>query len=200
VYGDASMHGEVRSRCLDFMAKDEGHFAQFVTGEPFREYVRRKRYDGVHGNNPEIQAIGELFNRPVEVYPAGDSLGKPINIFHAEYKTSDTPIRLGYYQGNHYDAIVDPLCPTAGLGLGLPGLEPGLADRLQIKRAKEESSIQEEQMQLEKAVEESRTDLRRAMKETGDHYKQKALAISDIEATDFELQQAVSNSHQCHAF
>jgi OTU domain-containing protein 5 len=32
---------------------------------------------------------------------------------------------------------VDPLLPTAGLGLGLPGLQPGLADRSQMQRARE---------------------------------------------------------------
>ena len=49
-------------------AKDEEHFSQFIIGEPFQNYIRRKRIDGVHGNNPEIQAISELFNRPVEVF------------------------------------------------------------------------------------------------------------------------------------
>lgn len=28
----------------------------------------RKQQDGVHGNNVEIQAISELYNRPVEVF------------------------------------------------------------------------------------------------------------------------------------
>jgi OTU domain-containing protein 5 len=49
----------------------------------------------------------------------------------------DEPIRLAYRDGNHFDAIVDPLLPTAGLGLGLPGLQPGLADRSQMQRARE---------------------------------------------------------------
>lgn len=182
VYGDSMMHGEVRRRCLDFMAKDEAHFSSFVTGEPFRDYIRRKRIDGVHGNNPEIQAISELFNRPVEVFDAEISAEKPLNIFHAEYKTADKPIRLSYHDGNHYNAVIDPLCPTAGLGLGLPGLDPGLADRLQMEKAVEESH---------------RTQLQQAMQESNDHnsinhmYKQKALLLSDVEATEFQIDQAV---------
>ena len=116
----------------------------------------------------------------------------PINIFHAEYKTTDTPIRLSYHDGNHYNAVVNPLIPTAGLGLGLPGLEPGLADRLQVEKAKEESEI-------EIVAEEShKAEVNRVLKESGRSadmmYKKKAMAMSDLEATDFELEQAVLRS------
>uniref|UniRef100_A0A7S4MQ37 ubiquitinyl hydrolase 1 n=1 Tax=Odontella aurita TaxID=265563 RepID=A0A7S4MQ37_9STRA len=193
VYGDANNHREVRRRCLDFMARDEPHYSQFITDEPFREYIKRKRVDGIHGNNPEIQAISELYNRPVEVF-VPDSGAKPINIFHAEYKTADAPIRLSYHDGNHYNAVVDPLLPTAGLGLGLPGLEPGLADRLQLERAKEESQIELD------AAEASRIEMSRALEESRAsevarmYDKQKALAMSDMEATDYELERAVLES------
>jgi OTU-like cysteine protease len=180
VYGDASMHGQVREQCVNFMAANGDHFGQFVTGEAFADYLQRKRRLGVHGNNPEIQAISELFNRPVEVYEDADvnpvkmnSQGHlvPMNIFQTGYKTSDAPIRLSYHDGNHYNAVVDPLLPTAGLGLGLPGLRPGLADQLQVASAKVES---DHTMDLEQAVKESREEqlkgqedeLQRALKES----------------------------------
>jgi hypothetical protein len=31
-------------------------------------YVRRKRYLGVHGNHLEIQALSEMYNRPIHIY------------------------------------------------------------------------------------------------------------------------------------
>lgn len=68
--------------------RDQEHFSQFVTGEPFVQYIARTRQDGVHGNNPEIQASSELFNRPIEVYTP-ENASCPLNIFHAEYKTGD---------------------------------------------------------------------------------------------------------------
>mmetsp|Transcript_11380 Transcript_11380/g.21289 ORF Transcript_11380/g.21289 Transcript_11380/m.21289 type:complete len:263 (+) Transcript_11380:159-947(+) len=128
VYGDADSHNmEVRTRCMDFMAKEQ---AQFVpTHEPFSLYIERMRHDGVHGNNPEIQGISELYNRPIQVFTPSNG-ATPINIFQSDYKTSDVPIRLAYHDANHYNAIIDPFLPTAGLGLGLPCLEPGLADKL----------------------------------------------------------------------
>ena len=52
------------------------------------QYIARTRQDGVHGNNPEIQASSELFNRPIEVYTP-ENASCPLNIFHAEYKTGD---------------------------------------------------------------------------------------------------------------
>jgi OTU domain-containing protein 5 len=166
------MHQEVRTRCLDFMAVNQEHFGQFVTGEAFGDYLARKRLDGVHGNNPEIQAISELFNRPVEVFTP-DTGGVPLNIFHAEYKASDIPIRLSYHDGNHYNAVIDPIRPTAGLGLGLPGLQPGLADKQQMATA---VAASDQQMDLEKAIQESQQDmsqdydddLQRALKESSE--------------------------------
>jgi len=182
VYGDPNNHAEVRKRCMDFMAKDEAHFAQFIPDEPFGEYVRRKRVIGVHGNNPEIQAISELFNRPVEIYEPENG-ANPINIFQGEYKTSDDPIRLSYHDGNHYNAVVDPFKPTAGLGLGLPGLKPGLADKMQLDKAKEES----DKAEVDRAKKESMLAQERM-------YEKKAFALSDLDAADFDLEQAVMQS------
>jgi OTU-like cysteine protease len=174
VYGDAEAHADVRSLVCDFMAKDPAHFGQFVDGETFEEYVARKRLDGVHGNNPELQAVCELFNRPIEVYTPESGHLKPINTFQDQYKTGDIPIRLAYHDGNHYNAVINPLEPTAGLGLGLPGLRPGLADQLQLSRAKAESDAVQDEAELHRAVQESaleygRTaadDFQRALKES----------------------------------
>jgi hypothetical protein len=223
VYGDPSMHGDVRKQCMNFMVsgaiplalvaafhfallksldipfsivqeRDMEHFAQFVTGEPFPQYIQRKQKDGVHGNNPEIQAISELFNRPVEVFTPENG-ATPLNIFHAEYKTADAPIRLSYHDGNHYNAVVDPLVPTAGLGLGLPGLQPGLADKLQMAKAVRESDAAADQLEFKKALKSSEDDeLQRAIKESklsAEHRSSnKAMALSDMDATYFELEQA----------
>lgn len=101
------------------------------------------------------------------MYTYARNTAKPINIFQSDYKTSDTPIRLSYHDGNHYNAVVDPLLPTAGLGLGLPGLQPGLADKMQLGKAKAESDQLADQMDLKKVLEESNDDLlQRAIKES----------------------------------
>lgn len=207
VYGDPSMHGDVRKQCMDHMERDQEHFSQFVTGEPFLQYVARTRQDGVHGNNPEIQASSELFNRPIEVFTPENG-SSPLNIFHAEYKTGDVPIRLSYHDGNHYNAVIDPLMPTAGLGLGLPGLKPGHADKMQMAKAVAESmnaAANQDETELQQVLKASRVeysnsntenddDLQRAIKESqlsAEHMNSNnALSLSDMDATYFELEQA----------
>ena len=82
VYGDATMHSEVRRNCLDFMAREADHFRSFVADEDFDEYIARKRLDGVHGNHTEIQAMSELYNRSIEVFVPKNGI-EPINIFHS---------------------------------------------------------------------------------------------------------------------
>lgn len=54
--------------------KEKSHFAEFVT-EDIAEYIARKRLPQVFGNNLEIQACSEIYNRPIEVYSGvtGDS-------------------------------------------------------------------------------------------------------------------------------
>lgn len=176
VYGDSAMHGEVRERCLDYMERNPEHFAPFITldeevpgqsptSDAFAKYIARKRHLGVHGNNPEIQAASELYNRPVEVFTPEQG-ATPLNIFQSAYKTTDVPIRLSYHDGNHYNAVIDPLVPTAGLGLGLPGLQPGLADKMQLAKAVAESDYLADEMDFKQAIKMSREEeLKRAVKE-----------------------------------
>lgn len=139
--------------------------------ETFQQYIARKRQNGVHGNHPEIQAASELYNRTVQVYvPSRRTPAiEPINIFHHEYRNdTDPPIRLSYHDGNHYNAIVDPNLPTAGVGLGLPGLEPGLADRMQVEKAKGESertAVEMEEERVRWAVENSEREAEREERE-----------------------------------
>ncbi len=41
-------------------------FKEYIGGATrFKEYIRLKRMDGVWGDDPEIQAICELYDRPV---------------------------------------------------------------------------------------------------------------------------------------
>ena len=47
-------------------------FKQYVT-EDFTTYLNRKRMENCHGNHIEMQALSELYNRPIEVYQSGRS-------------------------------------------------------------------------------------------------------------------------------
>ena len=61
------------SLSLSCQLKNEDYFSQFVT-EDFQHYINRKRSDRCCGNNLEIQALAEMYNRTVEIFQY--SIGK----------------------------------------------------------------------------------------------------------------------------
>lgn len=126
IYGDQDMQDQVRERCMNYIEAERDHYSQFVT-EDFSQYIARKRRDKCYGNNLEIQAMGELYNRPIQIFTYNNgTLQEPINIFHEDYVTDNPPIRLSYHNGNHYNSVIDPNNPTVGVGLGLPNFQPGV--------------------------------------------------------------------------
>jgi OTU domain-containing protein 5 len=138
------MHAMVRKLCMDYMAKNRDYFSQYVT-EEFSEYLTRKRCDSSHGNHVEIQALSEMFNRPIEVYHYNSD---PINIFQGCHQSENEPIRLSYHKNIHYNSVVNPYKATVGVGLGLPAFKPGLADKNLVDNAIRTS----EEHELEKAM------------------------------------------------
>jgi OTU domain-containing protein 5 len=120
---------ELELESLVVQAKNSDYFSQYVT-EDFDKYIQRKRSDHIHGNHIEMQAMSELFNRPIEVFHYSS---EPINIFQgchqADKIKENYPIRLSYHRNVHYNSIVDPFKATIGVGLGLPAFKPGLAEK-----------------------------------------------------------------------
>ena len=64
---------------------------------------------------------------------------EPINSFQGSLQTDNEPIRISYHFGTHYNSLVDPYKATVGVGLGLPGYQPGLAENNLMKEATRQS-------------------------------------------------------------
>ncbi|XP_031384627.1 OVARIAN TUMOR DOMAIN-containing deubiquitinating enzyme 6 isoform X2 [Punica granatum] len=131
VYGDSELYDDVRQMCIDYMERNRDHFSQFIT-EGFVSYCKRKRRDKVYGNNVEIQAMSEMYNRLIHIYSYST---EPINTFQGNYHTDTPPIRLSYHHGNHYNSLVNPRRPTIGAGLGFSSLRGANVDKDQVKAA-----------------------------------------------------------------
>ncbi|XP_023639753.1 OTU domain-containing protein 5-B isoform X2 [Capsella rubella] len=131
VYGDSEAYDLARQLCMDYMEQERDHFSQFIT-EGFTSYLKRKRKDKVYGNNIEIQALAEMYNRPIHIYSYST---EPINIFQGNYSTDTPPIRLSFHHGNHYNSLVDPHRLTVGAGLGFSSLSGRHVDKEQVKAA-----------------------------------------------------------------
>lgn len=125
LYGDQEMHSVVRGYCMDYMQQNRDHFSQFIT-EDYMSYINRKRQDTCFGNQLEMQAISELYNRPIEVYIYSVD---PVNTFSTHLRSEYPPIRLSFHWNLHYNSVRDPYEPSVGVGLGLPGYKPGLPDQ-----------------------------------------------------------------------
>lgn len=67
IYGDQDMHESVRDHCMNYIEQNSDYFSQYMT-EEVSDYVERKRFLGVHGNHLEIQALSEMYNRPIHIY------------------------------------------------------------------------------------------------------------------------------------
>ncbi|XP_043936195.1 OTU domain-containing protein 5 isoform X2 [Protopterus annectens] len=149
VYGDQDMHDVVRKHCMDYLVKNADYFSNYVT-EDFTTYINRKRKNNCHGNHIEMQAMAEMYNRPVEVYQYGT---EPINTFYGIHQNEDEPIRVSYHRNIHYNSVVNPNKATIGVGLGLPAFKPGHADQSLMKSAiktSEESWIEQQMLEDKK--------------------------------------------------
>uniref|UniRef100_A0A8C5N448 ubiquitinyl hydrolase 1 n=1 Tax=Leptobrachium leishanense TaxID=445787 RepID=A0A8C5N448_9ANUR len=143
------MHEVVRKHCMDYLMKNADYFSNYVT-EDFTTYINRKRKNNCHGNHIEMQAMAEMYNRPVEVYQNGT---EPINTFHGIQQNEDEPIRVSYHRNIHYNSVVNPNKATIGVGLGLPSFKPGYADQSLMKnaiRTSEESWIEQQMLEDKK--------------------------------------------------
>ncbi|KAJ4817548.1 OTU-like cysteine protease family protein [Rhynchospora pubera] len=181
VYGDPEAYDMARQMCVDYMERERDHFSQFIT-EGFTSYCKRKRRDKVYGNNMEIQAFAEMYNRPIHIYSYST---EPINIFQGSYNTDTPPIRLSYHHGNHYNSLVDPRRQTVGAGLGFSSLRGVNADRDQIKAAI-------------KAQQEQQID--NALLAEGRFYSDLELTEKEIERMVMEASRAEYLKQQQHSF
>ncbi len=112
VYGDDDYHDVVRQNCMDHMEKNADFFSRFVEGgmDTFHLYLADKRKFACWGDDPEIRAMSELYDRPVEIWAYDQQIGaRKLRTFHEATSATapQPPIRLSYYGGSHYDSVCD---------------------------------------------------------------------------------------------
>uniref|UniRef100_A0A4W2DQU8 ubiquitinyl hydrolase 1 n=1 Tax=Bos indicus x Bos taurus TaxID=30522 RepID=A0A4W2DQU8_BOBOX len=128
------MHEVVRKHCMDYLRT----LPPTSTGSG---------KNNCHGNHIEMQAMAEMYNRPVEVYQYST---EPINTFHGIHQNEDEPIRVSYHRNIHYNSVVNPNKATIGVGLGLPSFKPGVSMSLMPIKTSEESWIEQQMLEDKK--------------------------------------------------
>ena len=102
VYGTYKHNSIIREKCMDYIEKNAIFFSQYIEGgeKQMPAYIERKRKGGIWADNLEIEALGEIYQRSIEIYINPD---KPILIGPDRKKF---PIRISYHGNKHYNSIV----------------------------------------------------------------------------------------------
>ena len=105
VYGTENHSSIVREKCMDFIEKNKLFYSQFIEGgeAQMSAYIQRKRKNGIWGDNLEIQALSEIYNRPIEIYK---DVNKTLSSLCNESFNKKYPIRISYIDKKHYNSIV----------------------------------------------------------------------------------------------
>ena len=101
MYGVEDHHAAIRKVCMEYIRRERNFFENYIHGD-FEEYIQRKSTDGVWGDDIELEAMSEIYNRPIEIYAYSS---EPMRTFHEIniYKTE--PIRLSYHGMCHYNSV-----------------------------------------------------------------------------------------------
>ena len=113
VYGTDQYYELLREKCMDYLVIMRRFFEPYI-GEDFDDYIKEKRKNQTWGDDIELEALSEIYSRPVEIYKGSN---KPLKTFHENkyYSKYDTkndinftlyPIRLSYHKRNHYNSII----------------------------------------------------------------------------------------------
>lgn len=90
---------------MDYILNESEYFKDYIVGsdsQKVESYVARKRQNGIWGDDLEIQALSEIYNRPIEIYAYSK---EPMRTFHEKFGSHE-PFRLSYHGSSHYNSIV----------------------------------------------------------------------------------------------
>jgi hypothetical protein len=124
VYGTEEHHPVVRQSAVEHMRRHHARFSQHCVGDAlpglrgpaptdFNGYLVAMSQPGVFGGHPELQALSEIYNRPVEVY--GWDAARRALVREGERRDlsaggrvneANPPLVLSHFGGMHYDSLM----------------------------------------------------------------------------------------------
>lgn len=102
VYGTEDNHQIIREKCVEFIILKKNFFKDFIDGD-FDEYVEEKKHLGEWGDDVEIEALSEIYFRPIEIY---SGTTEPLKCFHEKKIKGKEPIRISYHGSKHYNSVI----------------------------------------------------------------------------------------------
>lgn len=65
---------------MDYIEIERIYFENYITCD-FKDYIDHKRSDGIWGDDIELQALSQIYNRPIEIYAYNIN---PMRTFHED--------------------------------------------------------------------------------------------------------------------
>jgi OTU domain-containing protein 5 len=150
VYGAEDHYEIIKSKCFDYLDLERDFFSKFIEGgiDKFDDYLQMKRVNGVWGDDIEIQALSEIYNRSIEIYSHSK---EPLKTFHEVVGSSirgvernnvnQTPIRLSYHGRAHYNSLTQINPEYKDYLTSHPGeFESNVLERVKIKLTEEKNT------------------------------------------------------------
>jgi len=112
IYGTQNHYALIRAKVVEYLEAEIEYYSDFVEGgrDKYEAHCERMKINGICGDNLEIQAISEIYNKPIEIYAYSD---EPLKIYSNDLKnlpnnSNRVPIRLSYHFNGHYNSIINP--------------------------------------------------------------------------------------------
>lgn len=68
IYGNPEYHHQLRQKCMDYIYSERDFYQNWIADESLVSYISRLRTDGVWGDHIELQALSELYGRPIQIF------------------------------------------------------------------------------------------------------------------------------------
>lgn len=179
IYGTENSHDILRAKCMEYIEVEKEFFSKFIDCD-FEEYIEMKRTSGVWGDDIELQALSELYSRPIEIYSHSIH---PLKTFHEnsstfnrieslnEDKGTHYPIRLSYHGKAHYNSIIPNDDNLSLFKEALISTKPGELEDMMIEKLK---NIKKEK-ENNKETEEIKVNNEQSQLKGRDHFIEKSI-------------------------
>lgn len=114
VYGDQSLHRELREQTVHYIADHLDHFSPLIEGD-VGEFIIAAAQDGAWAGYPELLAMGQMLNVNIHL-TTGGRLESPTVSTMIHYLGPEDSLRpsiwLSWLSNGHYDAVFDHCYPN----------------------------------------------------------------------------------------
>ena len=198
IYGDEKFHDIIRDKCMNYIQEEASFFQQFIEGgeDSIGEYIQMKRTLGVWGDDIELQALSEIYNRPIEIYSNSKT---PLKTFHentSNFSRVNTaiemnrlPIRISYHGKQHYNSI-RPLKSNNEFSLFVNSLfssKPGQYEDEQVINAKVKKDIKNQSRKQFEEINKNRLNLDDFLFDDRQHELNDVLKESELNKNEEDL-------------